>query len=678
MTTSSVNQLYVCIASISILGIVSASMILHRLICGRAWFLKLWYVSGGTFVIPNAVFAFLGCQACFGFNWIIYAFVTIRHYQVHTFQATYFVYKPLTFCPLWVGGWWTAFGIAGAFPDALTLKVKGSKQKRLIVSPLVFNIACWGGPAVQVCSLLAPAFPAVRKNISASSDFGVWREDVQAALQGSAEGASYDELRARALKIWLQISQAYWYYSVVMLCWCGWGIVSLIAHVPMGGHVLLRIRRQLKIEKRKIQVASNRPTAVSLEFGTIDASDSKAVQEQKDHFCTATSRVFPPLKESPTTRRKSKQINRTPEERRLRNLRRLLINLEVQYFGIALAVMFFITGAGIDAFQIYDAARHNYIMRVEEQSNLFAAWSMVLFASLIFWCIFQRSFDPSLSIDLSDEEPSPIAPRSTLKMLVKPFLCSPSTDQSPQMVTPRVDKDDAASRVSSLQNLCVRKDSEGGTGLDRSSTCVAINSDSEKKSLGWPSQIPTPQTPTLDLSPVSISSKESFADDTIEVYYASPPSAEVTASSGVTVPESPGHDGFHLADPKTHHGAAPRDGGDQEIQIGSSQRKLLGESGPLRQGSMTSLRQRSNTLTHSSRVLPRRPVTGSDATGRFGLASTRWEASLLDTEGKCFDPLGSHVETALGQPQAESKRQTLPGTPEAQTKSSTQVTANLS
>ncbi|CBQ70370.1 conserved hypothetical Ustilaginaceae-specific protein [Sporisorium reilianum SRZ2] len=658
ITQSTVYQLYVCMAIILLLGVMGTAMILQRLIRGRAWFLKLWHVGGGAFVIPNAVIVFLGCEACFGFNWIIYAFVTIRHYQVHTFQTPYFVYKALTFCPLWVGAWWTAFGVTGAFPDSLTRKTKDSKQKRLIVSPSVFNVACWGMPVVQMGSLLSPAILAARRNAAAATEFDGWSEDVRAALVGSVDVGAYEELHARAMDIWLKVTEAYWFYSVTMLCWLAWAILALVVYVPMGGHVLLRIRRKLQVERRKIEEASGRPTPATLECAINYTLDPQDTQQGKDRFGTATSRVFPPLRESAFQRRKSMQTLRTPEERRLRNLQRLLINLAVQYFGISVAIFCFIAAAAETALKMYDAAQYNYLMRIEVQTNLFAAWSMVFFASLIFCCIFQRSFDPSLSFDVSEEEPMPLAPRSTLIMLFRPCLGSRTTPE-------RGDKDEAAREVPSLEKLRPRRLSMGGTSFGQSSASGAIASDDENKARSFVSAT-TPQaatfdvsptlaqTVTFDLSPCSPGTPKGSSDNTldtcsstIEIYYASTPPGKVTASSGVTLPESPLHDAFRLADPTPHQCAAPPRARDQELEIAPPQPTVLGESRPVRKASVQSLRPRSNTCSQKLNLVPRRPATSSEGTGSFG------RAPLLDMEAKCFVP-PSRVEGGSGQTRTES------------------------
>ncbi|CDU24513.1 uncharacterized protein SPSC_04014 [Sporisorium scitamineum] len=716
ITQSSVDQLYVCMTMISFLLVVGASMILHRLICGRAWFLKLWHVSGGTFIIPNAVIAFLVCQGCFGTNWVVYASITMRHYQVHTFQAIYVLYKALTWCPLWIGAWWTAFGVVSAFPDALTLKTKDSKQKRLIVSPLVFNVACWGVPLVQMCSLLAPGILAIRANVAATTDFYVWCDDVRAALQVSVAGSEYEILHSRALQIWLKITEVYWYYAVVMTCWFAWAIVVLLVYVPMGGHVLLRIRRQLKIEKLKKQVAAGRPPAAALECSFEQTPDPQDVQEQKDRFGTTTSRVYPQLREPSAQRRKSMQANRTPEERRLRNLKRLLINLAVQYFSISVAVVFCVAAAGLDAFQIYDAARRNYIMRVEAQTNLSAAWTMVFFASLILWCIFQRSFDPSLSIDLSDEELSPIAPRSILGMFVKPFLGSHARNSGQQVISSGVEMDDAASGISSQQSPRTRKQSLGGTSAGQSSTLAAIvPSEKEKRSRDWPSPATTAPTATFDVSPSPMDSAKPPSDatiemcsNTIEIYHATAPHGQITASSGVTLPESPLHDTFRLTDPTTQC-AAPHPG-DQELEISSLRRDLLTGFLSLRKPSVSSLRQRSSTLSQiRSGLSPRRPATSSECTGRFGkfekgprrsktvreaagrqsysmnrLSSRDFDATFkidlppLDIEAKCFVPPSSHVEAVAARPRTESAQEPASSTSGARACSPTEAKTDVS
>ncbi|SAM76026.1 uncharacterized protein UBRO_01467 [Ustilago bromivora] len=88
------TQLYISSAIITFLIIPSSIVVLHRLIHGRLWFLKIWPVAG-------------------------------EYYHGNPkFQKSYFLWRILIWTPLWLGGWWSGFGILSAFPDALRYERK--------------------------------------------------------------------------------------------------------------------------------------------------------------------------------------------------------------------------------------------------------------------------------------------------------------------------------------------------------------------------------------------------------------------------------------------------------------------------------------------------------------------------------------------------------------------------
>lgn len=424
--TSFVDQIYLCIGIMAFLLIVNAALVLHRLLHGRAWVFKLWHVAGGTFVIPNAVFAFLLCVAGFGFVWMAYAILSIQHYRKYTFEWCYYPWKVLIWTPLWTGSWLTSFGLVSAFPDALTRKIDGSKQKRLILSPSAFNIACWGTPLLQLCSILPLSLIAGRHNAAAASDFARWLEDVRVESQQDIAETIAMQLRIRAMDLWLEMTKVYWYVAVIMTCWCAWAIVALLAYVPIGAHVLVRIRRQLEHERSKKQTAAGYATPSELETGVKLGCDPLGTLTPSSCIDLSTSRVYPAMREHPFGCSKSAQRLRTAEERLVRNLKRLHQNLFIQYLGVSAAIFCFFVASGADAVFVYDASRYGDAIRVEIAANLFAAWTVVVFASLTFFCIFRRSFDPSLSVDFSDGVSSPIAPGSVVEVVRKVFssLCN--------------------------------------------------------------------------------------------------------------------------------------------------------------------------------------------------------------------------------------------------------------
>ncbi|KAJ9477759.1 Serine/threonine protein kinase, partial [Pseudozyma hubeiensis] len=413
LPTSFKLQIDVCIGIIGFLLVLCAPIVLHRLLCRRAWLFKLWHVGGGTFVIPNAVLAFLLLEALFGMLWISYAIITLEHYRYHNFQRSYFAWRTLIWTVLWTGCWWTSFGLLSAFPDALTLKTKGRRQKSLILSPVVFNIACWGVPLLQYASILPLVIIDSRDNAAAAAGFETWLDDVQVALRGAVPDAVFEQLRSRAMHLWLDMTEVYWYFGVIMACLCCWSIVALLVFMPVGAHVLLRIRLQLQLEVFKMQAAGGRLVDRRPESGVDIEQDSPGLPRRSECF-SATTSGLPPLREPAESSPSSRHKPGIARERLIQNLKRLFKNLLVQYLGISVAILCFFFASGKDALQVYSAARRNDTIRTETQSILFAAWTMVVFASLTLFCTYRRSFDPSLSVDLSDEGPLTLAPRSVL------------------------------------------------------------------------------------------------------------------------------------------------------------------------------------------------------------------------------------------------------------------------
>ena len=610
-------------------------MICHRLLVGRVWCVKLWHVAGGTFVIPNAVMAFLFCEALFGVTWTFYAVATIRHYRDHAFQNTYFVIKALTWSPLWWGGWLTTFGLASAFPDALTYKVKGSKQKRLFVSPIVFNIACWAAPVVQMLGSLPLAIPGGRRYMVAAAHYDAWSEDVRVALESSVSSSVLDKLRTRGVEIWLEYTRAYWWYGTLMTCWCAWAMLTLLIYGPVGGHVLVRIRRQVKYEETKKRNAAGHAAAVNLEAGFADAFEGEGKEEQQICTTISTSRVFPPLRESASTAQKGVQPNKSPQGRRLHTLKRLLINLLVQYFGITIAIMLFFGASGIDAFGIYDAARYNRIMKNEDLSHLLAYWTMVFFASVIFLCMLQRSFDPSLSVDMSDEESPPIAYRSALSMFIKPFL---ERGGKASTKARGVDDHEGEFETSPRQDNRARPHSLYHIRrFSTASTLAAHRNDDEKQMPLGCVQSAAPQAPMFDASPVSNDSAKVISDDTMEMGPTATSAKSPWSTRFVVRTSSP-----HLADPATMQPTAFH--WDYEAPAGaSSPSKSLSRSRSLRKASATNLRQPGTVALRSTVRRPATaPVRRTAATSSLTLGRP-----LLDMEAKCFIPRGSQVAPGL-------------------------------
>ncbi|PWZ01017.1 hypothetical protein BCV70DRAFT_147918, partial [Testicularia cyperi] len=412
-------QLYVCVGFVLVILILATSVISHRVLHGRAWFLKLWPVAGGTFVIPNSVMAFLNLQGCFAVVWIAYAILCVPYYKNNGHQKNFFLWRILIWVPLWQGGWWTGFGILSAFPDALTLKSKGGMQRRLILSPLVFNLACWLVPFVQLASILPPAILAARHYNETLDHYDTWRVAAVAVATGNGAPAEYDAIRNRALVLWLEVTRAYWYYGIAMTCWSVWAAICLAVYVPVGAHTLSRIRAQLKLTRRK----QRNPETFYLfnppiDRGSfVDADRIDLLNAQNPAMSFSTSRVFPPMRPPSTPIVSDKRRPMTVEQRRIHNLKRVYRNLSVQYYGICMAILSFFASATIVACDGYDGARRNAIATSQVSANLMAAYVVVLFGLLTIFCIFWRSFDPSLSIDIADVESPPIPTRSKLVAL---------------------------------------------------------------------------------------------------------------------------------------------------------------------------------------------------------------------------------------------------------------------
>ncbi|SPO24905.1 related to conserved hypothetical Ustilaginaceae-specific protein [Ustilago trichophora] len=405
-------QIWISMGLVITLTIPASFVVARRILQRRAWFLKIWPVASGTFVIPNSVMAFLACQAVFAIAWSAYAYITVQYYRIQAFQRHYFLWKILVWFPLWLGGWWTAFGVLSAFPDALTLKKEGSRP-RLILSPLAFNIACYFVPFLQLASILPPAILAARTQNTAFDDFHVWRRAAEFAQRGPIPDAMFSTIHAKALELWLDVTKAYWYMAIAFTCWNVWAFICLLVYVPVGAHTLLRIRQQLKIARTKETLVKPVVHISSARSGSKDAWTLEDPQ-RGDVVDAATSRVFPSMKAGDARPQVRTTAGKTVEQRRTQTLERLYRNLNVQYYGISVAIICFFASSSVYAIAAYDGARNNKISSINVLGNLSASWSICFFGSLIVLCIFWRSFDPSLSFDVSDEEPLPTAPRSML------------------------------------------------------------------------------------------------------------------------------------------------------------------------------------------------------------------------------------------------------------------------
>lgn len=453
-------QLYVCAALTAIMLPVTILMLLNRIRLGRAWFLKIWPVAGGTFVIPNAVVAFLICEGGFAIFWVAYVFVSVAYYRDRGLQKYYFLWKSLVWVPLWMGGWWTGFGFLSAFPDALTHKSKGGMQRRLILSPFCFNAICWFVPLLLLASLLPPAILAAKTYNATLDDYRAWRAVADAERQSAISDATFSALRAQALLLWLDVTKAYWYFGICMTCWCVWAAICLIVYLPVGGHTLWRIREQLLVAKSKYRSLDRQtlPTRIVVTGCKICAahaesqvnphvlpshmanSDSASPQALdtalhgvacKDHDgqldtqhrdAGFSSQVFPPTQIHSQATDSRAATPRTVEQRRTDNLERVYRNLSVQYYGICVSIVCFLNSASIYAVDSYDCARINRIAVTQVRGNLSAAYVIVCFGWLTVIAIFWRSLDPSLSIDFSEEASSPVASRCVFVTLFKSNL----------------------------------------------------------------------------------------------------------------------------------------------------------------------------------------------------------------------------------------------------------------
>ncbi|SPO22732.1 uncharacterized protein UTRI_01410 [Ustilago trichophora] len=408
-------QIWISMGLVITLTIPASFVIGRRILQRRAWFLKIWPVASGTFVIPNSVMAFLACQAVFAVAWSAYAYITVEYYRIQAFQRHYFLWKILVWFPLWLGGWWTAFGVLSAFPDALTLKKEGSRPK-LILSPLAFNFACYAGPFLQLASILPPAILAARTHNTAIDDFHAWRHAAEFAQGGPISDAMFATIHSKALELWLDVTKSYWYMTIAFTCWDVWAFICLIVYVPVGAHTLLRIRAQLKIARKKEALVKPVVHVSSARSGAEDAWNLEDPQREAV-WDAATSRVFPSMKAEDAHPQVLSTACKTAEQRRAQILESLCRNLNVQYYGISAAIICFFGSSSIYAIAAYDGARNNKIASIIVMGNLSASWSISFYGSLIVLCIFWRSFDPSLSFDVSDEEPLPMAPRSMLSAI---------------------------------------------------------------------------------------------------------------------------------------------------------------------------------------------------------------------------------------------------------------------
>ncbi|SNX82345.1 uncharacterized protein MEPE_01051 [Melanopsichium pennsylvanicum] len=395
-------QTWGCLGIVLFYLILASSVILRRLFQRRAWFFKMWTVAGGTFVIPNSVMAFLFCQGLFAIVWVGYCFVTIRHYSRQEFQKWYLLYKVLVFFPLWLGGWWNAFGIVSAFPEALMTTSRNGRFKRLILSPCAFNVACWLTPIVQFVSILIPSLMAAHKYNSSLDDFEAWRKLIETAQEGVISETTFSTLQANGLGLWLDVKKAYWYMAIAFTCWDFWAVVCLIIHVPVGAHTLSRIRAQLEVAKMKSQAVS--PVIVMKDV------DEAASKVNSQGLGTTASRVFPPMRESSTPTQARSMPSKTIEQRRLQIIQKLYKNLLAHYCGICVAIVCFLASSLLVTKLAYDSMRDNNIGLFSVGGDLSASWTIIVFGGVTLLSIFRRSFDPSLSIDISDDEPAPSAP----------------------------------------------------------------------------------------------------------------------------------------------------------------------------------------------------------------------------------------------------------------------------
>lgn len=445
-------QLYFCIALAFVILLLASSAIGHRIFTGRAWFIRRTHVSSGTFYIPNSVMTFLTCQGIFVALWIVYSLISTRFYENKGYQKDYLLWRALVWVPLWDGGWFTGFGIFSAFPDALKSK-KGNleKQHRSIFSPLVFNVACWVTPIFQLASLLPPAVLAARHYNASLSNFELWRVSMATAEAATLTSQDVDNARRQIITFWQQVVHSYRYYGIAMTCWSAWALICLAVYVPVGAHTLHRIRKQLKLARsnfdstkraamavhfretpHEVVVAVQQPyrqeqqsssTSVThngrLANDTCDSGARKNTRDSLSRFRTTLAAAAAKL---PSARMDNTDLSMTVEERRISNLRRVYRNLSVQYYGISVAISCFFISAILQATDGYVSAQQNDIGMPQVVGNLLAGWVTVLFSFLIIFCIFWRSFDPALNVEIEDEQRVPIITRAKLATLKKRAL----------------------------------------------------------------------------------------------------------------------------------------------------------------------------------------------------------------------------------------------------------------
>ncbi|PWN51448.1 hypothetical protein IE53DRAFT_368063 [Violaceomyces palustris] len=410
-------QMKICFALVVVLFFLAAVVVTWRLIQGKAWFFKLWPVADGTFVIPNSVMSFLNFQGCFTILWLAYCQISIGFYKDGLHQHNYFLWRTLVWIPLWIGGHLTTYGILSAFPDALRLKGKDGTNRRLILGPRAFNIACWGTPVIQAVSILPTAILSTVAYNRTLPEWEAWKARAQMLSAGSGD-LTYDAVRSEAITLWRDVSRAYWYYGITMTLWSVWAALVFCLYVPIGAHTLNRIRGQLKIALRKernvtpfkcqhpsLDQPLSDEQAPGSPFSEVRSSEKMApiitsTEVRGDCYSQTKSRVFPPMRtESPTR----KDNSMTVEQRRIFNLKRIFRNLSVQYVAISTAILCFFASSTIFAVDGYHSARVNKIGTSQISSNLLAAYVIVAFGFLSFGSICWRSFDPSLSIDPVEE-----------------------------------------------------------------------------------------------------------------------------------------------------------------------------------------------------------------------------------------------------------------------------------
>ncbi|CAO1625438.1 unnamed protein product [Sympodiomycopsis kandeliae] len=268
-----------------LLVVVGGSIILFRICKGKFWVVRFMRRSEGVYIVPNALNAFALFEGLFGILWFTYACIIVgaTHYHRGFLQHHLDALNLIVWIPLYLGALYAAVGSFYTAPGALD---GGAVEKqwffhRAIRKPFVINSIALGIPIALVAGVTPCAVLSQNALSNNYEDYQAFSRSIKANIGASVTTISRTEMNMyidEASRIWNNVAHGKRYLAIGYAVWTAFAAVLLLFYIPAGGYVLALVKRQVNLQRDKI----NKVEQNNLEILRAQQRQ-QAMQEQEKH-----------------------------------------------------------------------------------------------------------------------------------------------------------------------------------------------------------------------------------------------------------------------------------------------------------------------------------------------------------------------------------------------------------